>query len=73
MKVFFSLLFLLPSVIQDRDTLVTNQLCTNKDTIVVNEEETHKVFITNSPSFLEEYGTIIGSLLAALIAYGSIN
>ena len=70
MKIIFLLLFLLPLMFQ-HNTLATNQL--SKDTVVVDEKGLQKVYLTNRPTFLEEYGTIIGSLLAALIAYGSIK
>ena len=63
------LLFLLLSVSSlSADTLNTNKSAVRNDSTFVK-----KVYITNNPSFLEKYGTLIGSLFAALIAFGSIK
>ena len=66
-----SLLFLFP-----QDSIKTNSQSKLKDTVIVVNEGTQKIFIDNNPSFLERYQTLIGaflgSLLAAIIALFSI-
>ncbi|MDR3610493.1 MAG: hypothetical protein P4L27_08025 [Ignavibacteriaceae bacterium] len=75
MKIFISLLFM-ASPIFSQDSISSLPSSKNIDTVVIANEGTHKILVTNEKTFIEEYGSItgafIGALLAALIAVYSV-
>jgi len=80
MKIIIFLLFV-SSPIFSQDSLRYDHSTKNIDTIVIANEGTHKILITNENTFIEKYGgiigaitgSVIGSFFAALIAFKSIR
>lgn len=80
MNIIIFLLFIV-SPIFSQDSLRYNHSTKNIDTIVIANEGTHKILVTNEKTFIEKYGSILGAIIgsmigaffAALIAFRSIR